>query len=716
MREDRQSEMVLGEPKELAGHVVDEAGRPVAEARVSIPVAVLTPEEGRLYLPEQAAADLLTVQTDATGRFVFARLPATGSVELLVEKPGRATTCTYDPAGPADVCQFCPGQAGIKVILPPEARIQGSTIEKTAGKPVGSVRILALPEPGGFPLQADPTEAAPDGRFEIGGLPAGSYRVQLMPQAGTPAEWVAQPVRVDVEEGKTATDVKLELVKGAVIEVFVKGGANGKPIDMARVRLSDSRREEVLAGGTDDAGLARFRVLPGQYSIFSPAKEGYAAEDRQEEVSLAEGETKRVEWTLSSTPRIAGTVRDGAGKPLGGVELMLMIPGGGSARTDPDGRFEIRWDPASWKQSDITPLLAARDVQRNLAAMIPLDADTRSLDIKLDPAMAVTGTVVNHEGKPLAGARIRILVNVSPYVFAFAEERPAAATSADGRFEIRAIPVGPRYMVTAAADGYGTQTRSTDGFAARENRLDLGTFTLAPANLSVSGIVVDAQGEPVAGASVHMYGIGQPERSNAQTDGEGRFRIDGVCAGSVSLRAGTRGSNPTYGDAIAQAGATDVKIVVAEQGPAGPYVPRKPPSLVGKPLPDLETVGVELPADANDRMLLVCFWDMNQRPSRHCVAQLARQAAQWREQGLTVILVQAAKIEEGAAARWLAENKVPFPAGNLTGDIEKTRFAWGVVSLPHLILTNKRHIVVAEGFGLGELDERIQIASGQGNP
>jgi hypothetical protein len=65
--------------------------------------------------------------------------------------------------------------------------------------------------------------------------------------------------------------------------------------------------------------------------------------------------------------------------------------------------------------------------------------------------------------------------------------------------------------------------------------------------------------------------------------------------------------------------------------------------LVGKPLPELQSAGVELPADANDRMLLVCLWDVNQRPSRHCVSQLVQQAAQLRDKGVLVVALQAAK-------------------------------------------------------------------------
>jgi hypothetical protein len=143
-------------------------------------------------------------------------------------------------------------------------------------------------------------------------------------------------------------------------------------------------------------------------------------------------------------------------------------------------------------------------------------------------------------------------------------------------------------------------------------------------------------------------------------------------------------------------------------------VPKKPKPLVGKPLPDLKDCGVELaPADTESKMLLVCFWDMNQRPSRHCVTQLAKAYAELGEKGVAVVAVQAAKADEDALTQWVEEHKIPFPVSRLTDEIEKQRFAWGATSLPHLILTDRSHKVTAEGFSIRELDKKIEAASGQ---
>jgi hypothetical protein len=44
----------------------------------------------------------------------------------------------------------------------------------------------------------------------------------------------------------------------------------------------------------------------------------------------------------------------------------------------------------------------------------------------------------------------------------------------------------------------------------------------------------------------------------------------------------------------------------------------------------------------------------------------------------------------------------------IQGEEEETRLAWGVRSLPWLILTDSEHIIRAEGFVLAELDARIE--------
>ena len=70
--------------------------------------------------------------------------------------------------------------------------------------------------------------------------------------------------------------------------------------------------------------------------------------------------------------------------------------------------------------------------------------------------------------------------------------------------------------------------------------------------------------------------------------------------------------------------------------------------------------------------------------------------------------VQAVQMDDGALRKWVSEENIPFPVGMIQGDEECVRFDWAVYSLPWLILTDREHIIQAEGFGLDHLDKMIE--------
>lgn len=129
---------------------------------------------------------------------------------------------------------------------------------------------------------------------------------------------------------------------------------------------------------------------------------------------------------------------------------------------------------------------------------------------------------------------------------------------------------------------------------------------------------------------------------------------------------------------------------------------------IGKPLQKFEGTNLKLSDEqTKDRAILLCFFDMNQRPSRYCVKQLTQKAAALKEKGITVAAVQTSQVTNNTLNEWAKTNNIPFPVGAITADIEKTRFTWGVRVLPWLILTDKQNIVTAEGFNPAELDEKL---------
>ena len=140
-----------------------------------------------------------------------------------------------------------------------------------------------------------------------------------------------------------------------------------------------------------------------------------------------------------------------------------------------------------------------------------------------------------------------------------------------------------------------------------------------------------------------------------------------------------------------------------------PRPKREPDSLVGKHLPELKAFNIDLSqTSTQSEVVLVCFFDMNQRPSRRCIGQLTKQANQLKQKGVTVVAVQASKVDENTLNKWVKDYNIPFQVGMIEGGEEQTRFNWAVKSLPWLILADRNHQVIAEGFGLNELEDRLE--------
>jgi hypothetical protein len=135
----------------------------------------------------------------------------------------------------------------------------------------------------------------------------------------------------------------------------------------------------------------------------------------------------------------------------------------------------------------------------------------------------------------------------------------------------------------------------------------------------------------------------------------------------------------------------------------------EPSSLVGKHLPELKAFGtVPLPESTENNRVLVCFWDMQQRPSRNCLRKLSARAQELQARHVIVVVVQASKVDESTLSGWVRTNNITFAVGMVQGDVEKTRLSWGIKSLPWLILTDPKHVVLSEGFSLAELDEQLR--------
>jgi protocatechuate 3,4-dioxygenase beta subunit len=405
---------------------------------------------------------------------------------------------------------------------------------------------------------------------------------------------------------------------------------------------------------------------------------------------------------------VTGTVVDPNGQPVPNASVSVPSLPVSDVLADAQGRFKLRLPSMMGEAAAQSRYLLVRSRERNLAAVAELDQTAaESLTIKLAPGVVLSGKVADVRGEQVPG--LRVFLHFWPRERGMPLHDEPLQFGPNRRYEIRALPFGYRFSVNAMADGYGHEYVDANTGEAMNGRIELPPMALKVADLDIRGNVVDEEGRPVPKANVLCHGRGQPQLLKVKADDQGRFVFHGICAGMAEVQANAMVDQARwFGIVKTEGGADGVEIIISPRGTMGQYTPPKPPSLVGKPLPPLADIGLDA---AKDQAVLLCFFDLNQRPSRNCVTALAKRAEELKQRGIIVLAIQAAEAEGAALEQWVKDQGLAIPVGSIKTDVKKTTFAWGVRSLPWLILTDKSHVVTAEGFAAGDLDARLGNAA-----
>lgn len=553
--------LVLTPPGTLAGTVVDETDKPVNGAEVSTAFVTMEVPNGNggrdtALLAGPQARELFSSRTDAEGRFRIESFPTNASAMLLVRVPGKSLRPPAQPLN-LDTLPYQPGQPDIRLVVEPAGTIEGRITVAESGAALPVARLTLRPQVEGlFALVggAEGVLAKPDGTFRITDVPAGSHRVHATFGTNTPPDWVAVAASVTVDSGQTVRDLEIPAVRGGLLEVMVVSAESHKPLD--GVMINTFREGDQSAARTATDGRARLRLTPGDYQILAQQP---GVSMQQTQASVEGDKTNRVELELSGPRKLQGIVRRPDGQPAGGV-LMRVVggysPDVAATKTDTDGKFLIEWSPQQFGGMERSFCLLARDPEQGLAAAQDVDEDTGPLELRLEPGLTIAGRAV-FDGKPIPNATAALVFwtgNSGMHLPGL-----TTATNAPGQFEIPALPVGRRYGLYVSAPGYGqrfvNEVPSSEG-----KRVEVDPVELKPANLKLSGQVVDADDKPVAGANVYLHGEGQPN-ANARTDREGRFTFTQVCEGNARLAAN---ANNLSGSVGAEGGDTNVVVRLGE--------------------------------------------------------------------------------------------------------------------------------------------------------
>jgi hypothetical protein len=123
-------------------------------------------------------------------------------------------------------------------------------------------------------------------------------------------------------------------------------------------------------------------------------------------------------------------------------------------------------------------------------------------------------------------------------------------------------------------------------------------------------------------------------------------------------------------------------------------------SKVGKSIPGFDNIKFETfqQEQAQNKPLLICFWDMDQRPSRQYVQMLEQQKDTLQNKNISVLIIHAGTKEEKQVRQWLKENNISIVCGTIEGDPYEILLAWGARGMPWLVLTDEKHIITKAGF------------------
>lgn len=693
-KEDLASVLKLTKTASVGGKVVSDDGRPVTGAEVEL---VHFSVYRKIYVPQASLVPGFSTKTGTDGSFSFGDLAEETTTEFLVRAQGCATVCTYDPC--SSTGGFSPGQAGIRIVMAPEAKIEGKVIDKATGKGAGGLTVKCSDATNKASIGMPSAVSGEDGAFVLGTLEARQYVLTVDQPSKGATQWVAQPANVTTQTGQTTSGVVIELSGGGMLEVRTLD-SNKQPVAKAFVSVMLPDGPRAASAASNDQGIATIRLVPGSYSV-SASKKGLT-HTQEQTITVEDGKTAKVDLVLKTSPAISGIVRDPAGKPAADVTIGVFPMGnGGNVKSDAEGRYNIKWQPEQMGNSQMQFMLVARQVSRNLATISDIDEDTRSLDLTLAPGITFFGKVEGPNSVPLPNAKVQVMLATSNYSTQL--DNHEVLTDSKGLYEYKAVPDNSKCYVEMSANGYGQLSTTVQSSDAVDGRLEIETMVLKPATLNLSGTVVDANNSPVANARISAYGDGQPYL-NATSDARGRFSMGKLCDGQVQINAWVNlAGDQVYGDARAQAGDTDVVIVVSPQGSRGSVKPKPVISLIGKPLPDISSLALNAdPGTLAGKPMLLCFVDQSQRPSRHCLSVLASKYQDISAKGLAVAVIQ---IGDSALAP-----KPQCSVGRIAMD-DKTQSIWGIVHMPWLVLTDERHTVVAEGFSVSDVDEQIAKVS-----
>jgi protocatechuate 3,4-dioxygenase beta subunit len=175
------------------------------------------------------------------------------------------------------------------------------------------------------------------------------------------------------------------------------------------------------------------------------------------------------------------------------------------------------------------------------------------IELRASPAGRVRGIVLGADGGPAAGAQVSVRPGLNSFFGQITERQyrwRETVTDKNGRFDVPGVPAGTGYTVAASAPYLALE--EVHGVDVRVGQVTE-VSVQGHQGAAVAGRVVDARGEPLAGANVAMVYLdisrvlfsADGRDAPITTGADGRFRLEHVAAGRVAFVAAAADQAPS---------------------------------------------------------------------------------------------------------------------------------------------------------------------------